>query len=86
MAGNVWEWTRSRWGKDGGTPDFKYPYDGSDGRESLDALPVLLRVLRGGSFFFDSTIARCAIRSRAGPEYRDVNVGFRVVLSPTSEF
>ena len=33
MAGNVWEWTLSLWGKELDEPDFKYPYDPEDGRE-----------------------------------------------------
>ena len=32
MHGNVWEWTRSLWGKKYDSPDFPYPYDPSDGR------------------------------------------------------
>ena len=51
MAGNVWEWTRSLWGKDWQKPDFKYPYQPDDpNREDLDAGDDVWRVLRGGSF------------------------------------
>ena len=35
MAGNVWEWTGSLWGKDVGEPAFGYPYHAKDGREDL---------------------------------------------------
>ena len=37
MAGNVWEWTSSLWGKGGQTPEFGSPYDPNDGRENLHA-------------------------------------------------
>ena len=37
MAGNVWEWTSSLWGKDVMNPEYKYPYDPADGRENLEA-------------------------------------------------
>ncbi|MGZ8250190.1 SUMF1/EgtB/PvdO family nonheme iron enzyme, partial [Methylomagnum sp.] len=30
MAGNVWEWTRSLWGRDFSKPDFAYPYEPTD--------------------------------------------------------
>ncbi|PKO22486.1 MAG: hypothetical protein CVU38_09080, partial [Chloroflexi bacterium HGW-Chloroflexi-1] len=37
MAGNVWEWTRSRWGRTQFyRPDYGYPYDSVDGREDLN--------------------------------------------------
>jgi formylglycine-generating enzyme required for sulfatase activity len=55
MAGNVWEWTSSLWGKDYQTPDFGYPYDPKDGREDPNAPDTVLRVLRGGSFFSYTT-------------------------------
>jgi len=73
MAGNVWQWTRSLYND--------YPYDTSDGREDEAALGR--RTLRGGSFFSDQGLARCAIRLDL------INVlffyyGFRVVVSSLS--
>ncbi|MCP4543647.1 MAG: SUMF1/EgtB/PvdO family nonheme iron enzyme [Chloroflexi bacterium] len=76
MAGNVWEWTRSLWGKD-------YPYDPADGREDLAASDEHSRVLRGGSFAFDLRFGRCAYRYYNPPRFRNRNFGFRlVVVSP----
>ena len=81
MAGNAWEWTRSLWGKDVNTPEFKYPYVAGDGREDLNAGEDVRRVVRGGSWAFTIGSARCAVRLRDRP---DVNIsdlnGFRVVL------
>ena len=37
LAGNVWEWTGSLWGKSGDKPDFGYPYHPGDGRENQAA-------------------------------------------------
>jgi formylglycine-generating enzyme required for sulfatase activity len=82
MAGNVWEWTCSLWGKDLNVPDFKYPYDSRDDRENFEAGSEYLRILRGGSFDFDSRFVRCACRVRGSPGGRYCNVGFRIVLSP----
>jgi formylglycine-generating enzyme required for sulfatase activity len=50
MAGNVFEWTRSRWGTDWGQATFRYPYTPNHGREDRDASPDVFRVLRGGAF------------------------------------
>ncbi len=58
MSGNVWEWTRSLWGKKAETPDFKYPYVSADGRENLNAPNDVLRVVRGGSFYHFKGYAR----------------------------
>ncbi len=79
MAGNVWEWTRSLWGEDWQKPRFSYPYDPQDGREDADAPDAVLRVLRGGSFLNGARAVRCACRSWYFPDYRVVNVEFRVV-------
>ena len=83
MIGNVWEWTRSLWGEDWYEPDFKYPYNPQDGREKLDAPREVLRVLRGVSFNYDASYARCACRFRY-PNNGVTNGGFRVVVSRTS--
>ncbi|MGH8588473.1 MAG: formylglycine-generating enzyme family protein, partial [Gammaproteobacteria bacterium] len=81
MAGNVWEWTRSLWGKDWGKPDFAYPYDPDDRkREDLDAGTDELRVVRGGSWYRNRVDARCASRHRNPPGSRYLSLGFRVVL------
>ncbi|WP_295458987.1 SUMF1/EgtB/PvdO family nonheme iron enzyme [uncultured Thiodictyon sp.] len=79
LTGNVWEWTRSRWGSDILRPDFRYPYDPHDGRESLTGPD--LRVVRGGSWDDHSRNARCAYRVRGVPDYFNRDVGFRLVLS-----
>ncbi|RMD65483.1 formylglycine-generating enzyme family protein, partial [Candidatus Parcubacteria bacterium] len=82
LSGNVWEWTRSLWGEGWSNPEFKYPYDPADGRENLAAPDSVLRVLRGGSFFNNFRVVRCAVRFGVYPYFRFRSYGFRVVLSP----
>jgi iron(II)-dependent oxidoreductase len=83
MAGNVWEWTRSLWGEDWDKPKFRYPYTLTDDREELEAPDAIRRVLRGGAFNLDPRYARCAFRFHFFPDFRGINVGFRVVVSPS---
>lgn len=78
MAGNVWEWTGSLWGKDWQKPDYGYPYDPTDGREDLSAPDNVWRVVRGGSWAWAMRWVRCAAR------FWDLDIwyfngGFRVV-------
>ena len=81
MAGNVWEWTSSRWGgTDWAKPGYPYPYDPDDGREDLTVDDS--RVLRGGSFSDNAASVRCAYRDGCDPDGRDGDRGFRVVLPP----
>jgi formylglycine-generating enzyme required for sulfatase activity len=81
MAGNVWEWTRSLWGKDLAKPDFAYPYDPGDRkREDLNAGNDVLRVVRGGAWSGNRIDARCVYRLRNHPGNRGHHIGFRVVL------
>ena len=81
MAGNVWEWTRSLWGEDWRTPDFRYPYDAHDAtREDLSAKDDILRVVRGGSWLIPRDNARCAVRNRRHPNNWNDNGGFLVML------
>jgi formylglycine-generating enzyme required for sulfatase activity len=79
MAGNVWEWTRSKWGRRIYDPDYGYPYDPTDGREELGGPD--LRVVRGGSWLGIVRYARCAFRGRFIPDIFNDNLGFRVVVS-----
>jgi len=84
MAGNVWQWTISLWGEDFSEPRFKYPYDPADGRENLEAGDDMLRVVRGGAFYFDRSAARCAFRYGIDPHFVWYALGFRVVVFPIS--
>jgi formylglycine-generating enzyme required for sulfatase activity len=84
MIGNVWEWTRSLWGKDRSQASYVYPYVREDGRENLEASSEVLRVLRGGSYFGSSGYARCAFRGWLVPFNRFVVMGFRVAVLPFS--
>jgi len=83
MAGNVWEWTRSLWGKNSlGEPDFRYPYNPGDGRENLEAGLDVPRVERGGGFSDPVWYVRCAVRVGISPGNWYGLTGFRVVASP----
>jgi len=84
MAGNVWEWTLSLWGKDWERPDFEYPYKPEDGREDFEAGNSILRVLRGGSFLNSVGSVRCARRYWYDPSLGDWGgyLGFRMILAP----
>jgi len=83
MAGNMWEWTRSLWGKDWKKPEFKYPYNPDDGREDTDAEDDLLRVLRGGYWLNPRFDARCSRRGWGLPHGRWTDIsGIRVAVSP----
>jgi formylglycine-generating enzyme required for sulfatase activity len=84
MAGNVWEWTHSLWGRDWGRPDYRYPYKATDGRENLGAGQEVLRILRGGAFVYGRRGVRCACRGGHSPSDRYWNLGFRVVVRPAS--
>lgn len=80
MSGNVWEWTRSLWGKDWQKAEFTYLYDPGDGREALEAGKDVLRVVRGGCWIGHPDLARCACRDWYFPFDRYFFLGFRVVL------
>jgi formylglycine-generating enzyme required for sulfatase activity len=82
LAGNVWEWTRSAWGRDLSKAQFKYPYKSDDGRERVAASRDMPRVLRGGSFYNVARLVQCAARNWYDPDFADDDLGFRVVVSP----
>jgi formylglycine-generating enzyme required for sulfatase activity len=82
LSGNVWEWTRSLWGESISKPEFGYPYNPGDGREDLEAGQGVLRVLRGGAFFYRARLVRCASRLRNYPDPRYDRYGFRILASP----
>lgn len=71
LAGNVWEWTNSRY--------QRYPYHVADGRETLT--PPGVRVVRGGSYNHDLRQIRCAARDGMAAGVRDVYIGFRVIAA-----
>lgn len=81
MAGNVWEWTISLWGRGGSTPEFSYPYNKLDGRENILAPNEYRRVVRGGSFYYFDYCLRCSTRNLMYPATRHSGGGFRVVLT-----
>ena len=74
MAGNVWEWVQSE--------HHDYPYNADDGRKNLDS--TNFRVLRGGSWYGESSLVRAASRYSFYPGNSSGNGGFRCVSPPGS--
>jgi formylglycine-generating enzyme required for sulfatase activity len=75
VAGNVREWCS--------TKRASYPYNPNDGRENPPATyDECCRVLRGGSWGdSNDDLLRCAARYYYAPHNRNVNHGFRLVMS-----
>jgi len=67
MAGNVYEWCWDRYGTYAGGTDPR-------GRES-----GIYHVWRGGSWYNNANVARCAHRFNITPEMASNAVGFRCV-------
>jgi formylglycine-generating enzyme required for sulfatase activity len=79
MAGNVFEWTLSKWGGNWQELQYPYPYRADDGREDPEGSGA--RVMRGGSWFNVYQEAACVWRSRYLAGSRASNIGFRVARS-----
>ena len=71
-AGNVWEWTSSRW-----SPEF----NGSENVETPMGDQSGQRVIRGGSWFLYSDWLRSSARDGFYPDIRYDSVGFRIYRS-----
>jgi formylglycine-generating enzyme required for sulfatase activity len=83
MAGNVWEWTRSLWGKDVSNAEFNYPYtEKMIERENVNASSEYRRVLRGGGFRSGQGSVRRDGRDGNTPSSRGCRYGFRICALP----
>jgi formylglycine-generating enzyme required for sulfatase activity len=79
MLGNVWEWTSTRSGNDGGAARFGHPYRAGDGREEPGSRGF--RLLMGGSFLSVCASLCCAAEWDLGPFWAQ-DTGFRVCVTP----
>ena len=73
MHGNVWEWTA----------DDHCPYPAGDHQPPACGGP--LKVIRGGSWYYEADSARCALRYTHRPQDRGFSLGFRVARSETRQ-
>ena len=73
MHGNVWEWCQDQWHEN---------YDGAptDGSAWLSGGDSNYRVVRGGSWYFNSHSCRSADRFRNRPGFRIYDIGLRLVV------
>ncbi|WP_209594571.1 formylglycine-generating enzyme family protein [Jiella mangrovi] len=80
MAGQVWEWCTTLWGRDMAAPSFAFPWQ-ADGREALDAPANIRRVLRGGCFSSPAWKANGVYRGSLEPAGSWRGNGFRIVVA-----
>jgi formylglycine-generating enzyme required for sulfatase activity len=76
-CGNAAEWCSTRWGSLWMSPEYRYPFDATDGREEMYSND--LRVVRGGSYRGSIGEVRCTSRSRYPPRQKIDTIGFRCV-------
>ena len=71
MAGNVWEWGATKWGK-------PYPYQIEDEWQTAYLEADVSRVLRGGAWYSDQKSVRGAYRNDSHARYHGLYIGLRV--------
>jgi formylglycine-generating enzyme required for sulfatase activity len=71
MSGNVWEWVEDCW-------NDSYNGAPTDGSAWITGECSVGRVLRGGSWDYESKSARADYRNRSGPTYPNSSYGFRL--------
>ena len=78
MSGNIWEWCQDYW-HDG--------YDGAPADGSAWELPAsLYRVFRGGDWDSNAQNCRSCARNGSYSDYRDYNIGVRIVRTTDETF
>lgn len=72
MSGNAWEWCKDNFGR--------YSSKSSTNPTGPGSSPF--RVIRGGSWYYVSDLARLTARDGPYPHYTNYNYGFRIVRIP----